>query len=88
MAQAWDISMYFDRKVLIDVLDVASEAKIDDKCYRLLYKLNENTKVQVQTPAGLSDVACTGENLGQGSKSAGMLSALDLDSGIASSYTL
>ena len=79
---ALDISKYFDKHVLLEAQEVIAQAQIDNKCYRLLYKLNSNTTVQVKTPVGTTDLAVTGENLAQGSKSAGIICSLSLSTGM------
>ena len=66
-----DISKYFDKHVLLEAQEVVANAQVSNKCYRLLYKLNSGTTVQVKTPVGITDLAVTGENIAQGSKSAG-----------------
>ena len=44
--------------------------------------MNANITVEVNTPIGLTETAVTGENLGQGSMSAGVICALALDDGV------
>ena len=46
----YDISKYFDKHVLLDAQECLANASVDEKCYRLFYKLNRNTTVQVLTP--------------------------------------
>ena len=77
----FDISKYFDKHVLIDAQECLADASVNGKCYRLFYKLNSNTTVQVLTPHGLTNTAVTGENLGQGSKSAPTVCSLSLSKG-------
>ena len=50
--------------------------------YRLIYEMNKDTKIQVKSLSGISNVACTGDNVTQGSISAGLISAINLDRGI------
>ena len=73
-----DISQYFDKHPLLEGQDCIAHASVDKKCYRLLYKLNANTTVQVKTAVGLSEMAVTSENTAQGSKSAGIICSLSL----------
>ncbi len=44
-----------------------------------MYQPNSNTKVQVSTPLGMSSMAVTGENIGQGSIPGALVSSLNLD---------
>ena len=55
---------------------------IKGKLYRLLFKLNKNTRFKVETPVGVTDFLDRGEGLGQGTLEGALLSALNLDSGI------
>ena len=75
----WDISKFFDREDLRDCLNEAHNAGIKGKLYRLMYKMNENTCIRVQTPLGLSSESNTGENLAQGSVDGAILSAVSID---------
>merc|ERR1711994_571244 len=46
----FDMSKFFDKEPLSDLMHVLSErAKIDNKCYRTWYRLNENTRISVKT---------------------------------------
>ena len=81
--QTFDIQAYFDRTVLLESMDCLAEANVPEKCYRLTYNLNKNTVVQVKTAAGITDTAETGENLGQGSKSAGLICSTGLSMGVS-----
>ena len=64
-----------------------NEAKVPDKCYRLTWNLNKNTKVQVKTAAGISGTAVTGRNLGQGSKSAGAICSMSLSKSVSNGFS-
>ena len=84
--QAWDISRYFDRHHLSEAMTWLAEASVPDKCYRLFWHLNKNTVVKVKTAAGESDTAVTGENLGQGSKSASTVCSMSLSKSVSVYY--
>ena len=43
-----------------------------------MWKVNSQTTVQVKTAVGMTDTALTGENLGQGSRSAAMVCSMSL----------
>ena len=58
------------------------KCSIKGKLYKLLYKLNENTRIRVRTPVGLTDAEDTGENLGQGTLIGAVASAVNLDKGM------
>ena len=52
------------------------------KLYRLLFKMNKNTKISVQTPVGLTEEVDTGEGVGQGTLEGAIVSAVSLDNGV------
>ena len=87
LINTFDISKYFDNHVLIDAQECLADASVDKKCYRLFYKLNCNTNVQALTPHGLTKAIVTGENLGQGSRSAATACSLSLSRGVEKHYS-
>ena len=52
------------------------KANIDAKSYRMLYKINANTKISVKTSVGESKSAPIDDSIGQGSFSAALSSSL------------
>ena len=78
----FDVKKHFDKESAIDCQYKIYKRKIKGKLYRLIYILNENTRIRVRTPVGISDAANTGPTVGQGSISAAILSANSLDGGI------
>ena len=49
-----DIMKFFDKQSLVDAMDSVHKAKINPKFYRVWYKMNQNTVMQVETGAGMS----------------------------------
>ena len=78
----WDVSKFFDSECLIDVMNELHRSDIHGKLYRLLYLMNQNTRIQVCTPVGVTDEADTGETLGQGTVEGAIASAVNLDRGV------
>ena len=66
MLQAFDISKFFDKETLPDVMNTLPELGIDSKAYRTWYKINANTKIRVKTGVGYSDWSDEGPMRGQG----------------------
>ena len=77
--QCIDISKFFDKENLRDALNALHTAGVCGKVYRLWYKLNQNTRIAVQTGAGLTAERDTGETLGQGTVGGALASALNID---------
>ena len=79
---AWDVSKYFDKEYLPDVMGELFKNKLHGKLYRLIYLMNKNTRISVQTPVGVSEERDTGEGLGQGTVEGAIASAVNLDNGV------
>ena len=62
-----DIVSFFEREDILDVMETISSMNIKKKAYRLWYKLNEKTEIQVKTAVGMSEIAMVGALVGQGS---------------------
>ena len=75
----WDVSKFFDSECLIDVMNELYRSDIRGKLYRLIYLMNQNTRIQVCTPVGVTDESDTGETLGQGAVEGVIASAVNLD---------
>ena len=58
------------------------KCNIKGKLYRLLFQMNKNTKISVQTPVGITEESDTGEGVGQGTLEGGLVSAVSLDKGV------
>ena len=56
--------------------------KVKGKLYRLLYTMNKNTRIMIQTPVGLTEERDTGEGVGQGTLEGALISAVNLDNGV------
>ena len=83
----YDMSKFFDKESLLDCMDTLNKkAKIDAKSYRMLYKLNENTKISVKTSVGESKTAPIKDSVGQGSFAAALISSLNIGSAIADKF--
>ena len=85
--QCWDMSKFFDKESLLDCLNtLKTKAGIDNKSYRLWYKLNENTEISVKTSVGESATATIPNTIGQGSVGAALVSSLNIGSAIAETF--
>jgi hypothetical protein len=77
-----DVSKFFDRESLVDCMNELYKCNIKGKLYRLLFQMNKNTKISVQTPVGITEESDTGEGVGQGTLEGGLVSAVSLDKGV------
>ena len=74
-----DIGKFFNTQNLVDAKHTLQKAKVKNKWYRVWYKLNENTLIEVKTGAGMSSQGLAGPVTGQGGWKAALASALNLD---------
>ena len=82
LLQAYDISKYFDKEVVADVMNTLFELDVDKKAYRTWSKLNKNTRIRVKTGVGLSEWSDEGAMIGQGTGGGALVSQANLDKGI------
>ena len=78
----FDISKFFDKEELHDVLGEAYSGGLRGKYYKLMYEVNKNTIIKVRTAIGETEEACLDPGLGQGGVESGILSAKSLDKGV------
>ena len=75
----YDMEKFFDKESLTDCMDsLSQEAKVDNKSYRLWYKLNQNAKISVKTSVGESESKSISDSIGQGSMGAALVSSLNI----------
>ena len=78
--QLYDLKQFFDKEVLVDVMDVLySSANVKGRDYRNIYNLSKDNKIRVRTGVGYSDYVDAGPLLGQGSGGAALYSQKYLD---------
>ena len=63
--QLYDISAFFDKEHLPDVMQELHESGVKGKNYRLIYKLNEKRVIKVNTAVGMTDEEEVSEGIGQ-----------------------
>ena len=78
----WDVQKFFDRENLRDCLSELYKCNIKGKLYRLIYELNCDTIIKVQTPVGYTEERETGETVGQGTNEGALISAANIDGGV------
>ena len=84
--QCYDISKFFDKERIEDAILTCLKRKADPKAVRLWYKMNEKTRIQVKTGAGLSDWGEVGAVLGQGTLGGALISQAVLDEGVSEHF--
>ena len=51
-----DLTAFFDKESLRDVMNSLYEVKVAPRTYRNYYRLNKETSIQVKTESGLSEI--------------------------------
>ena len=83
----FDMSKFFDKEPLRDIMNVLRErANIDNKCYRLWYRLNENTRISVRTSVGESKRATCPDTIGQGLEGSALVSSCSIGTAIQETF--
>lgn len=78
----FDITKYFDRENLRDVMNNLYVAGVVGKLYRMWFKMNKNSRIRVRTGLGLSSERSTGELIAQGTVGGALVSGFNLDKDI------
>ena len=85
--QVFDMTKFFDKESLLDCMTTLKEkAKVDDKTYRLWYKLNEDTRISVKTSVGQSRSKVIKDSIGQGTGGAALVSSLNIGCGMDDAF--
>ena len=85
--QTFDMEKFFDKESLLDTMVTLKEkAKIDNKDYRMWFKLNEDTTIRVRTSVGESESRLIKNSLGQGSFGAALASSLNIGCAIKDTF--
>ena len=80
---------FFHKESLLDFMNTLNKnAKIDAKSFRMLHKLNENTKISVKISVGESKSAPIKDDIGQESFAAALVSSLNIGSAIADKFQI
>ena len=84
--QEYDLSKFFDKEAVPDVMNTLHEAGVDGKAYRAWAKLNGNTNIRVKTGVGYSEWSQEGPMIGQGTGGGALVSQLNIDQGVVDMF--
>ena len=85
--QTFDMDKIFNKESLLDTMfTLKTKAGIDNKDYRLWFKLNEDTRISGRTSVGESDSKLIKNSLGQGSFGAALASSLNIGCAIQDTF--
>ena len=85
--QCFDMEKFFDKESLLDCMyTLHTKAKVDDKSYRLWFRLNEDTRISVNTSVGRSSSKVIEDSVGQGSAGAAIVSSLNIGCAVEDAF--
>ena len=82
----YDLKKYYDRENLEDCMNEVYKNEVETKPYRLLYKMNEDIKIRVQTPVGTTKEEKVGCIVGQGTNEGNIISSVSIDGGVKEKF--
>ena len=83
---SFDVKKMFDMENMYDVCKELYKCQVKGKVYRLIFHLNKNLRIKVQTSVGTSASKDTGPTIGQGNVDAGVISSVNLDNGVNDAF--
>ena len=85
--QTFDMAKFFDKESLLDCMyTLNTKAKVDNKSYRIWYKINERTRISVRTSVGASGFYGIYDSIGQGQNAAALVSSLNIGCAIEETF--
>ena len=83
----YDMAKFFDKESLLDCMySLSKYAKIDNKCYRIWYKINNYTRICVNTSVGTSEYKSIDDSVGQGQVGAALVSSLSIGCAVEEAF--
>ena len=81
-----DLISFFDREGLQDCVDSLKEINVNNKAIRIWYQMNRDTTIKIKTPVGDTKERFVGDCVAQGTISAALVSANNLDRGLVKNF--
>ena len=82
IAQLVDISRFFDKENIRDVMNTLYRIGVNKKACRTWFLLNKKTRISVKTGVGMTEECDVGEVVGQGTMGGALVSQLNVDKGV------
>ena len=83
---SFDVKKMFNMENMFDVLKELYKSEVKGKVHRLIYNLNKNLRIKVQTSVGTSQSEDTGPIVGQVNVDAAVISSVNLDNGVNDAF--
>ena len=84
--QLYDISTFFDKELLPDVMNEVFRNGVEGKMYRILYKLNEKRIIKVKTAVGVTEEAEVLDGVDQRTLNGAIVSYSSIDRGMDDNF--
>ena len=81
LVTSFDLRRFFDSEDIFDCFNEIYSSNVKGKVYRLLFEMNKNTRIIIQTPVGDTQPKNTGPIVTQGSVEGPVLSSVSIDNG-------
>ena len=78
----FDFCTFFDSESASDVMNELYKLGVKGKLYRLLYKMNEESFIQVKTAVGMTRVESRAEGISQGTNEGCIMSSSGIGKGV------
>ena len=86
--QCFDVQKFFDKEQMEDAVLTCLKRGADPKAVRLWHKLNQDTRIQVKTSAGMTEYGPVGPVVGQGTIGGALVSQAVLDDAVMEHFPL
>ena len=77
-----DLVSFLDREQILDLMNCLNSVGVIRKAAKCWFKLNQHTRIKVNTAAGMTGEAVAGDLVSQGTAGASLVSHLNLDRGL------
>ena len=81
-----DLKTFFDTENAFDILNEVYSSDVKGKLYRLMYRMNENVRIKVKTPVGVTEAKDCGPACPQGSVEGPVNSSVSIGNGVANAF--
>ena len=82
----YDLKKYYDCENIEDCMNEIYKSGVKNKPYRLLFKMNENISIRVQTPVGTTEEENVGNIVGQGTNEGNIISSVSINGGVREKF--
>ena len=86
LVSSFDLKTFFDSEDIFNILNEVYSSKVRGKLYRLIYHMNENVRIKVKTPVGITRSENIGPACTQGSVDGPVISSNSIGNGVTDAF--